>query len=80
LKDSLKERNKIGIILATIVIIACFLIRFGVFHLDTVSFLNFKKWDIKSATAADFTIEVKIPKVAYEKFVEKKEYSERDFK
>lgn len=74
----MNSRKLLGLFLALIVILACFLFNFAIGYLKTKSFLSFKRWDINSATAADFTIELRIPMKAYTEWV--KDHNPRDFK
>jgi hypothetical protein len=36
---------------------------FGVFYLYKTAYKSFKRWDVETVTAADFTVEYKIKKI-----------------
>lgn len=68
MEDELKERQKIALFLALIVIISCFILIFGLYWMKSRSVMANKTWDIRNVTASDFTIEVSIPRPAYYEF------------
>ena len=55
-------------------IFAGWLFLYVVHYLNLVASLNFKQWDVKTITAADFTIQVDIPKEVFDSWEVKKKF------
>lgn len=57
-----------SLVIAVIAVISCFLFLFKLVYEDQVCEINYKFWDIKNTTAADFAIEVRLPEEVWTKW------------
>jgi len=60
-EDIVKKNQEVSLLTACIGILACFLYRFLIYFLRISSSLSMKKWDLKTVTAADWTVCIEIP-------------------
>lgn len=57
-KDVYKQSQKVGAFVAMIMVISCWAFNCTIYYLKKSSKLQYKNWDVKSVTVADFTVQI----------------------
>lgn len=67
--DQLLTNKRIGIVIVFIgiLITICYLLMLS--HLENTSKIDFKLWDVNTCTAADYTVELRLPPAVYEDYL-----------
>ena len=66
LEDYVKDNERIGMLVATISLLAIVGFSFYIYYLKNQSSLNYKLWDNSTTTTADFTVMVKFSRNCWE--------------
>ena len=51
-------------------VIICLLYKFFLYWLKSISEMDFKLWDLGIVTAADFSVQIELPKGLWQKWIE----------
>jgi hypothetical protein len=67
--EEIKERKMIGLFVGCLSIACALFINVYTDYIEQIAKANYKNWDVKTITAADYTVEVDIPKGLYKSFI-----------
>jgi hypothetical protein len=67
--ELLRTQHHQGLVIAAIGLIICWAYSYTIYYLDKSSTLDFKKWDVKTTTISDFTVQITITRMVWAKWL-----------